>query len=89
MGSISADQPVLAVVVLGSGLLTAGYLLPVVYRAFFRSSPEYTTRSEASPMLLIPLVTTATIALLLGLGDLFRLDVLTSTVATFVTGGGV
>jgi hypothetical protein len=40
-------------------------------------------------MLLIPLVTTATIALLLGLGDLFRLDVLTSTVATFVTGGGV
>lgn len=89
MGSIGAEQPVLAVVVLGSGLLTAGYLLPVVYRAFFRSSPEYTTRGEASPMMLIPLVTTATIALLLGLGDLFRLDVLTSTVSTVVTGGGL
>jgi multicomponent Na+:H+ antiporter subunit D len=88
MGSVEANQPVLAVVVLGSGLLTAGYLLPVVYRAFFRTSDTYPVRAEASPMLLVPLVVTALAGLALGLGDVFRLDVLTSTVSSLVVGAG-
>jgi multicomponent Na+:H+ antiporter subunit D len=87
MGTVGADQPVLAVVVLGSGLLTAGYLLPIVYRAFFRTSPEFTTMGEAKPMMLLPIVATATAALALGLGDVFRLDVLTSAVSALVVGG--
>jgi len=87
MGTVGADQPVLAVVVLGSGLLTAGYLLPIVYRAFFRTSPEFTAMGEAKPMMLIPIMATATIALVLGLGDVFRLDVLTSAVSALVVGG--
>jgi len=87
MGTVGADQPVLAVVVLGSGLLTAGYLLPIVYRAFFRTSPEFTAMGEAKPMMLIPIIATATIALVLGLGDVFRLDVLTSAVSALVVGG--
>ena len=85
-GTVGADQPVLAVIVLGSGLLTAGYLLPVVYRAFFKPSDEFTSYGEASPMLLGPLVATATAALALGLGDVFRLDVLTSAVSQLVVG---
>ena len=88
MGSVGASQPILAVVILGSGLLTAGYLLPVVYRAFFRTSDTYPVRAEASPMLLIPLVVTALAGLALGLGDVFRLDVLTSAVSSLVVGAG-
>ncbi len=103
MGTVDADQPVLAFVVLGSGLLTAGYLLPIVYRAFFRPSPDASpapapARSgsglplrlrlagEARPMMLVPLVATAAISLALGLGDVFRLDVLTSAVSSLVVG---
>jgi multicomponent Na+:H+ antiporter subunit D len=88
MGSVDANQPILAVVILGSGLLTAGYLLPVVYRAFFRTSDAYPVRAEASPMLLVPLVVTALAGLALGLGDVFRLDVLTSAVSSLVVGSG-
>jgi multicomponent Na+:H+ antiporter subunit D len=87
MGTVGADQPVLAVVVLGSGLLTAGYLMPIVYRAFFRTSDEFTTMGEATPMMLVPIMATATAALVLGLGDVFRLDVLTSAVSALVVGG--
>ncbi len=105
MGTVDADQPVLAFVVLGSGLLTAGYLLPIVYRAFFRPAPDASpapapARSgsglplrlrlagEARPMMLVPLVATAAISLALGLGDVFRLDVLTSAVSSLVVGAG-
>jgi multicomponent Na+:H+ antiporter subunit D len=86
MGTVDANQPVLAIVVLGSGLLTAGYLLPIVYRAFFRTSPEYPVRAEASPMLLAPLLATAVVSVLLGLGDVVRLDDLSSAVSSLVVG---
>jgi multicomponent Na+:H+ antiporter subunit D len=39
-GTIEAGEPLLALVVIGSGLLTAGYLLPIVHRAFFRPTPS-------------------------------------------------
>jgi multicomponent Na+:H+ antiporter subunit D len=63
----------LAAVVVGSGLLTAAYLFPIVHRAFFRRSTRFTHRAEASPLMVVPIATTATIGLLLGLGDLFAL----------------
>jgi multicomponent Na+:H+ antiporter subunit D len=88
-GTIDADQPLLAVVVIGSGLLTAGYLLPIVHRAFFRTSDEFTgpttVRSDAAPTMLIPILTTATIGVMLGLGDVFSLGELTDDVARAVT----
>lgn len=39
-------------------------------------------------MMLVPLVATAAISLALGLGDVFRLDVLTSAVSSLVVGAG-
>lgn len=88
-GTVDADQPVLAVVVIGSGLLTAGYLLPIVHRAFFRESDVFTgpasLRTDASPTMLVPILTTATIGVLLGLGDVFALGELTAQVARAVT----
>jgi multicomponent Na+:H+ antiporter subunit D len=89
-GTIEADQPVLAVIVIGSGLLTAGYLLPIVHRAFFRSSDAFagptTVRTDAVPTMLVPIVTTAAIGLALGLGDVFAIGELTNAVAQAVVG---
>jgi multicomponent Na+:H+ antiporter subunit D len=89
-GTVDAGEPVLAVVVIGSGLLTAGYLLPIVHRAFFRTSAVFTgpttVRSDASATMLIPILTTASVGVLLGLGDVFALGELTSEVARAVTG---
>jgi multicomponent Na+:H+ antiporter subunit D len=89
-GTIDADQPLLAVIVIGSGLLTAGYLLPIVHRAFFRTSEVFTgpitVRSDAAATMLLPIMTTASVGLLLGLGDVFALGELTGDVARAVTG---
>lgn len=92
-GTVEADQPVLAVVVIGSGLLTAGYLLPIVYRAFFRAPADgseplgpITVRTDAALPMLVPICTTAVIGLVLGLGDVFSLGELTTEVARGVTG---
>lgn len=92
-GTVEADQPVLAIVMIASGLLTASYLLPVVYRAFFRSSVMFTgplrVRSDARWTMLVPIVTTAAISLVLGLGDVFDIGVLTDDVARTVIGAPV
>jgi multicomponent Na+:H+ antiporter subunit D len=40
LGALEAGQPVFAAVMVGSGLLTAGYLFPIVYRAFFKAPAE-------------------------------------------------
>jgi len=87
-GTVEVDEPVLAAVVIGSGLLTAGYLLPVVHRAFFRRSPEFAATGEASPLMVVPLATTAAVGLALGLGDVLSLGELSAMVGRAVVGGG-
>jgi NADH:ubiquinone oxidoreductase subunit 5 (subunit L)/multisubunit Na+/H+ antiporter MnhA subunit len=52
---------------LPSGLLNAGYLFPIVIRAFFKSSKDFTKFDEAPPLMVIPLLSTAVFALLLGI----------------------
>lgn len=88
-GAIEAGQPVLAVVVLGSGLLTAGYLLPVVHRAFFRTSEDFTVQDEAPASMVAPLTITALAGLALGLGDVVGLGGLARDVSAAVTGGSL
>lgn len=65
-GALESGQPILLAVLLLSGLLNAGYLFPIVVRAFFKSSNDFTKFGEASPLMLIPLLSTAALALLLG-----------------------
>ncbi|MFO7779520.1 MAG: proton-conducting transporter membrane subunit [Nitriliruptoraceae bacterium] len=59
-GALEAEQFLLAGVMVGSGLFTAGYLFPIVYRAFFRpergpapdpasTAPELPASSPAAP----------------------------------------
>jgi multicomponent Na+:H+ antiporter subunit D len=87
LGAIEAGDLLLAGILLGSGLLTAGYLLPIVFRAFFRPSARFTRYGEASAFMVVPLALTALAALLLGLGDLFTFGDLAAAAGTQVTGG--
>jgi multicomponent Na+:H+ antiporter subunit D len=85
LGGADADRLVFAAVMLLSGMLTAGYLFPIVVRAFFRPLPDGPgggasgvpgggrPLGEASPLLVVPLATTAAVALALGMGDVFSL----------------
>jgi len=86
LGGAEADRAAFAAVMLFSGLLTAGYLFPIVARAFFRTPPEGTPAgglaTEASPFMVVPLALTAFVALLLGFGDVFALfDLITDSTA--------
>jgi multicomponent Na+:H+ antiporter subunit D len=87
LGALEADQFLYAAIMVGSGLFTAGYLFPIVYRAFFRPLPDDTPRGEASPLMVVPLCITAAMGLVLGLGDLLGVYELAGAVAAAVTGG--
>jgi multicomponent Na+:H+ antiporter subunit D len=89
-GTLEVGQVALAVVLLLSGLLNAGYLLSVSVRAFFAPSDRFTKFGEASPLMVVPLVLTTLFSLLLGLfPDRFPYFYqLASSVASSVLGGG-
>ena len=67
LGSVERGNPWMLVVVLSSSLLTAGYLGPVVYKAYFEEAPE-SGHGEIRevPWMVIPLVLSALASLLLG-----------------------
>lgn len=84
LGSADAHQVVFTAVMVLGGVLTAGYLFPIVARAFLRAPPPSTSSTEGpapaasrpgeAPLLLVgPLVATAAVALLFGLGQSFAL----------------
>ena len=89
-GTLAAEDLVLVAVLLVSGMLNAGYLFPIVVRAFFNSSPDFSKYDEASLLMVVPLVLTAILSVLLGLfpDQFFYLYHLASTVADGVLGGG-
>jgi multicomponent Na+:H+ antiporter subunit D len=92
LGGADAGQPAFAAVMLLSGVLTAGYLLPIAARAFLRPLPDGPgpppggLRGEASPMLVAPLALTAAAGLVLGVSDLFSVFELASADAAAVIG---
>jgi multicomponent Na+:H+ antiporter subunit D len=118
LGAFEGGSLWAAAVMTGAGLLTAGYLFPVVHRAFFRSPPEgdahdggshhggshhgdtqgdpaldgavavaQRTRRDATPLMVVPLVVTATLGLVLGLGDVLGIYELADLVARDVFAG--
>ncbi len=60
-GAFEAGQPWMAVVLMLSSLLSIGYLMPIVVRAFFRPLPEGEEEGiqEAPLLILLPLCATA------------------------------
>ncbi len=99
-GAAAAGRPGFIVPLLLSGVLSLGYLLPVVYRAYFGRAagdgpdgdgrPEEGGLREAPAGLVVPLVLTALAAVALGLlPDLgLNLYELAATAARSVFGGG-
>jgi formate hydrogenlyase subunit 3/multisubunit Na+/H+ antiporter MnhD subunit len=91
LGAADAGRPAFAVVMLLAGVLTAGYLFPIVARAFLRPLPEGAPaprglRGDASPLMVVPLVVTALVGLALGLGDVLAVFELAATDAAAVVG---
>mgnify|MGYP002629462671 CR=1 FL=1 len=66
-GAAQVDQQVFMLVYLFSGVLAAGYLFPVIYRAFGKQSPDHPSYSEADLRMVGPLAITGLLALFLGI----------------------
>ncbi|MGB8434773.1 MAG: monovalent cation/H+ antiporter subunit D family protein [Burkholderiales bacterium] len=58
-GAVTTGQWVAVGVIVASTLLNAGYFLPIVWRAFFRTAPEGTAHGEAPLPMVAALVVTA------------------------------
>jgi len=68
VGSLERGSPWLLGVLLTSSLLTAGYLGPIVYKAYFEEAPDPEHHEiREVPWMVIPLVLTAVASLLLGM----------------------
>ena len=65
--AVAGGRPVLAGLLVLSGLLNAVYLFPIVQRAFFRRGEGLAGRREASAWMVVPLFLTALLSLALGL----------------------
>ena len=74
LGALDAHRATLAVILVISGLLNIAYFFPIVYAAFFKTGAAFTTRAEARPSLLVPLLITALLSLLLGIWPNFGVD---------------
>ncbi len=90
-GALEADQGIYLGLLLLSGLLNAGYFFPIIRRAFFQRSQDFTKFSEASPFMVVPLVFTALLSLLLGIWPdfAFHLYSLAREVAFSIFAGGL
>jgi multicomponent Na+:H+ antiporter subunit D len=67
MGSVERGSAWLLVVLLGSSLLSAAYLGPIVYKAYFEEAPASEHEIVEVPWMVVPLVLTAVASLLLGM----------------------
>ena len=65
-GAVEAEQEVFLIVYLISGVLSAGYLFPIIIRAFARRSPDHTRFGEADVRMVAPIAVTAVLALVWG-----------------------
>jgi multicomponent Na+:H+ antiporter subunit D len=88
-GAVAQGQVVFLFVYLVAGLLASAYLLPIVFRAFFRRSPDFPAYSEAPLLMVVPLLITAALTLVWGLAPNIPLRFLdlAQAVAASVTGG--
>jgi multicomponent Na+:H+ antiporter subunit D len=87
-GAVAEGQVFFLLVYLVAGLLAAAYLLPIVFRAFLVRSPQFSTFSEAAPLMVVPLLITAALTLVWGIAPDFPLRFLelAREVAVGVTG---
>ena len=90
LGTLEAQEVVFLVVLLLSAILNIAYFFPIVFRAFFRSSDRFTQMDDASPVMVVPLVITATMSVVFGLAPNAFLNLLHLTRMSVrnILGGG-
>ncbi len=64
-GSLQSGMVIAFAIFLISGVLNAAYFFPIVHRAFFRDAKGKPVQGEASPLMVIPLFTTAVLSVAL------------------------
>jgi multicomponent Na+:H+ antiporter subunit D len=86
-GGMDAGEAVFAAVMVGGGMLTAGYLLPIAYRAFFRPPAAEYPSERSAKMMVVPLCITAAVALTMGFGDVVGVHDIATEVGSSVMEG--
>lgn len=66
LGGVESGHLFVLIVLGLSGLMNAGYLLPIVYRAFFKAPSADSHVTEAPNIILIPILFVASLSLVLG-----------------------
>lgn len=67
LGSLEGDMIIPVIILVVSGLLNVGYFFPILYRAYFKPGEGLEKYGEASPLMVVPIVITATLSLLFGI----------------------
>ena len=67
LGSLEGDMIIPVIVLVVSGLLNVGYFFPILYRAYFKPGEGLEKYGEASPLMVVPIVITASLSVLFGL----------------------
>ncbi len=67
LGTLEGGHTAALIVLLTSGVLNIAYFFPIIYRAFFRPYEGKKEYGEATPFMVVPLVSTATLSLLFGI----------------------
>lgn len=65
-GSFEGDMLVPVFILVLSGILNAGYFFPILHRAYFKKGVGLEKYGEASPFMVVPLVSTAILSVLFG-----------------------
>lgn len=67
LGSLEGELIIPVIILVVSGLLNIGYFFPILYRAYFKPGEGLEKYGEASPLMVVPIVITATLSVLFGL----------------------
>jgi multicomponent Na+:H+ antiporter subunit D len=88
-GTLEAGQWVGLFILLTSGILNVAYFFPIIHRVFFRKSDQFAKYGEASPLMLVPILITATLSVVFGLlpNLWFHFYDLAQTITNSVLGG--
>ncbi len=84
LGGLKENKAIFVIILLLSALLTAGYLLPIIIRAFFQGEPRKPHEKEAPMLMLVPIVALTGIVVMLGLFPNIILDFIESIVIDVV-----
>jgi len=91
LGSLEGEMMIPVIILVISGLLNVGYFFPIIQRAYFRKGDDsLDNHSEASPFMVVPLMTTAVLSLIFGIfPDLFFhfYEIADSVASTLFNGG--